>query len=133
MQSEGGGNVLFRGKAEFFDPLPDFSVTGAALGLEGGAHFLIGELAARDHEKAERNPVGRWRRRGHGAQTREVADEGGFQAPGLAIENALQEGATRAVTLPETLPEGLRSAACERTSGIGGFELAALEPAGEPD
>jgi hypothetical protein len=89
LQSEGGGDLLFGGKAKFFDPLTDFSVVGAPLGFESGADFGESQLAARDHEEAEGNAVGRlWRWRHH-AQVGELADEGGFQTLGLAIESAL--------------------------------------------
>src|ERR1017187_4233561 len=109
LQREGGGDFPFGGKAEFFDPLADFSVAGAALGFEGGANFDVGELAAGDHEEAERNAVGRLRRWSGHAQAGELADEGGLQALGLAIEDALEERPTRAVT--EAVPERMRARA----------------------
>src|ERR1017187_7748345 len=66
LQREGGGDFLFGGKAEFFDPLSDFSVAGAALGFEGGAHFEVSKLAAGDHEEPEGNAVGGMRLGGCG-------------------------------------------------------------------
>ena len=74
LQRERGRDFLFGGKAEFFDPLADFSVARAALGFERGADFEVGKLAAGDHEQAERNAVGGLRRRSHRAQARELAE-----------------------------------------------------------
>ena len=101
LQSEGGGDFLFGGKAKFFDPLTDFSVAGAALGFEGGANFGVGELAAGDHEEPEGNAVGGLRGWSHPAQAGELAEEGGLQALGLAIEGALEESSLAAEALPE--------------------------------
>src|SRR6202140_535350 len=49
LQSQRFGYFIFAGKAEFFYPLPDFSVVSAALSFERGAHFNISKLAARYH------------------------------------------------------------------------------------
>jgi len=105
LQSQGVGDFLFGGKAEFFDPFTDFSIAGAALGFESGANFGIGELAASDHQELEGNTVGRRRRWSDHVQARELASEGGFQAPGLAIEDALEEGSVGATAVAETVPE----------------------------
>ncbi len=102
MQSEGGGHLLFRGKAKFFNPLTDFSVSGAALGFERGANFDECKFAAGDHEEPEGNAVGGLRRWNHHAQVGELADESGLQAFGLAIEGAIEEGSLAAV---DALPE----------------------------
>ncbi|MGA2216342.1 MAG: hypothetical protein ABSH31_23930 [Bryobacteraceae bacterium] len=70
LQSQRGRNLLFRGETEFFNPFPDFSVTRASLGLEGGAHFEISNLAASDHKQPQWNTVGGLRRWSQGAQAR---------------------------------------------------------------
>jgi hypothetical protein len=92
LQSEGGGDFLFGGKAKFLDPFTDFSVVGAALGFEGGPDFGKRKLAAGNHEEPEGNAIGGLRRWSHHAQVGELADEGGLQALGLAVEGALEEG-----------------------------------------
>jgi hypothetical protein len=132
LQGEGGGDVLFGGEAEFFDPLADFSVAGAALGFEGGADFDVGKLAAGDHEKAEGDAVGGLGRRWRDAQAGELVDEGGLEALGLAIEGSLKKGAVGAATVLEALPEGLGVAGTggERARGLGKFAMVALKPVG---
>jgi len=42
LQGEGCGHFLFGRETEFFKPLPNFSVAGAALRFEGGEHFVVG-------------------------------------------------------------------------------------------
>ena len=133
LQSQSGGDFLFAGETEFFDPLADFSITRATLGFEGGLHFEISKLAASDHQKAQGNAVrGLWRGR-HGAQARELAEESGLEALGLAIEGALEEGSGGTVTSAEALPERLRAGARgERTSRLRGRGVAAFDPVGGP-
>ena len=129
LQSEGGGDLLFGGKAKFFNPLTDFSIVGAALGFESGANFSEGKLAAGDHEEPEGNAVGRLRRWRHHAQVGELADEGRLQTLGLAIESALEEGS---LAVAEALPERSRAQAGDEHARGRGLQMVALDPAGEP-
>ena len=133
LQTESGGDFLFRGKAKLFDPLADFSVACAALGFEGSADFEIGELAASHHEEPQRNAVGRRRRWSHPAQAGELAEESGFQALRPAIEEALEERSFGAVAPAEALPERTRTRAGSQSAReLGGFERVALDPVGGP-
>jgi hypothetical protein len=129
LQSEGGGDLLFGGKAKFFNPLTDFSIVGAALGFESGANFSEGKLAAGDHEEPEGNAVGRLRRWRHHAQVGELADEGRLQTLGLAIEGALEEGS---LAVAEALPERSRARAGDERARGRGLEMVALDPVCEP-
>jgi hypothetical protein len=67
LQSEGGGDFLFGGKARLFDPLSDFSVVGAALGFEGGADFGKVSLPRASVRSPRGMRLGGW---GDGAITR---------------------------------------------------------------
>jgi hypothetical protein len=75
--------------------------------------------------------LGGLRRGSHHPQAGELVDEGGLQALGLAIEDALEEGSVRSVA--QALPERLRArAGDERAGGLRGFEIVAIDPVGGP-